>query len=157
MLKHIFKLINLISVLILITSYHPIYGQSKSMFRAIKKGNYEKVKKLIEVKEVNANVFVNETYTALMFASELGDVKIIRYITRKGADVSKPNKEGITALMIASEKGQLAAVKLLIRLGAFVNTEDNEASTALEYASKKGQVKVVKFLKSKGAQRGYEL
>ena len=75
-----------------------------------------------------------------MLAAKNGDLRRVKALIRKGADVNA-QEEGYcckTALMYAAEKGSADCVKALIAAGADVNAEDHIGRTALmqnEYKS----------------------
>jgi ankyrin repeat protein len=59
-----------------------------------------------------------KTFTPLMKASARGDLKAVRELIRKGADVNEIHFTGLTALMLAVEREDLAVVKELLGAGA---------------------------------------
>jgi hypothetical protein len=88
-----------------------------------------------------------------MFASNYGDLKIVKYLVKHVADVNQPDKYGGTALMLASMRLDLDIVRFLVEEhGAHVNQTDNDGRTALMYASmRRHRLKIVKFLVDHGA------
>ena len=100
-------------------------------------------------KSVNA---VNASgWTALMYASESGNLDMVNRLLAANAKVNMVNKGGGTALMIASNNGKNDIVKLLIAKGANVNAIDINGTTALMYAAINGRTDVVKTLLEAGA------
>ena len=69
--------------------------------------------------------------TALLLASQLGRVDIVRALLDGGADVNAKRNDGLTALMTASQSGLVDFVQALIAKGADVNAKDNNDLTAL--------------------------
>ncbi len=70
---------------------------------------------------------------------------------QSGADVNKPNEQGLTALMASSRNGDLKIVKLLIRYGAHINLKDHRDLSALQYATFENNLEIVEYLVSNGA------
>eukprot|EP00731_Ephydatia_muelleri_P005837 Em0003g85a len=90
--------------------------------------------------------------TALMKASEAGQVECVMVLLDRGAEVNMQDKLGKTALMKASEAGQVECVKVLLDRGAEVNMQDEWGQTALMIAYDRRHMKCVKMLVDKGAQ-----
>ena len=91
-------------------------------------------------------------WTALMYASEYGNLDMVNRLLEANAKVNMVNKGGGTALMIASDYGKNDIVKLLIAKGANVNAVDKDGNTALIFASANGYSEIVKALLAAGAK-----
>ena len=89
--------------------------------------------------------------TALMMASEDGDLDVVRTLLAKGADVNSKDEDGVTALIMAFEGGHLDIARTLLAKGADVNSKDKRGVTALMMASGGGHLDVVRTLLAKGA------
>ncbi len=57
-------------------------------------------------------------WTALHFASVNGDVELVKYLIRKGANVNHKSAEGSSALYLAKQNGYQHVVKILRKAGA---------------------------------------
>lgn len=101
---------------------------------------------------------------ALIDAGDDGDLKQVRKLLDRGADVNTRGGCGGTVLMSASSIGHLAMVKLLLGKGADINAKDsNGGQTALMWAISmrshptvvalpwKGHPAIVKLLLARGA------
>lgn len=75
-------------------------------------------------------------WTALHYASAIGDCEIIKLLLDKSAyiDAESPNK--LTPIMMAAREGQLAAVKLLVEAGADATLRDAQGFSATDLAVK---------------------
>ena len=62
------------------------------------------------------------------------EMRIARFLTRRGANLNAKNSYGRTALMLAAKYGQAGLVRLFITHGADVNMADENGRTALDYA-----------------------
>lgn len=98
----------------------------KQLTRAARRGNCEQIDGLIE-EGVDVN-YVGKRYgwTALIWASNLGYVQIVRSLLRAEADVNMIGENGSTALVEASVNQHTVIVALLLEAGADVPNTGNE-------------------------------
>ena len=91
--------------------------------------------------------------TPLMFAASAGNVGMIRFLARRGADVNHGVKSGgQTALLSAIYGAHPEAVQALIELKADVNAKTKDGDTPLIAARKGDQEDIVKLLEAAGAK-----
>ena len=91
--------------------------------------------------------------TALHYASERGQIKVVELLLRKGAEFDAEDKDRRTPLTLAAGRGHNDVSLYLIDKGADVNKKDRVKKTVLHhYVSESGDLKVVKLLLSKGAK-----
>ena len=64
-----------------------------------------------------------------------GDLRIVKRLAGRGANVSDADADGRTALMLASFHGHLEVIRFLLEKGAAVKPRDASGRTALMYAS----------------------
>ncbi len=88
----------------------------------------------------NVNAADNDYLSALMVASTVGHLEVVKVLTEEGADINALDREGFTALMYASFNGHAEVVKLFIEAGA--NT----------YAKETGRTRTVDMLTRAGAE-----
>jgi len=75
------------------------------------------------------------------------DLKKIKNLIKKGADVNVKDEDGWTPLHLACYNGRFDVAKLLIENGADVNIkEDGSSWTSLHFASWRGDHRMVKLL-----------
>ncbi len=125
------------------------------LFSAIKEGNVDKVKDLVNKNPSCVNSEPLSGFTPLMIAVRFGNRETVEFLVKKGADLTKKRKD-LTLLMYAAIYNRLDMVKFLVEQGAKVNTEAKAISsctnyTALMFASNLGHLDVVKFLVQHGA------
>ena len=90
--------------------------------------------------------------TALMLASEYGNLNAVEMLLHYGASISAEEKEpGYDALMYACSFGHEEIVQVLVDHGAEVNRRNKRSETPLVIASTMGHSKVVVRLLSSGA------
>ncbi len=81
---------------------------------SIVKGDYEMVKKMIELgTEVNSS---SAGMTPLMYAARYNRVDIVELLVKNGAKINAKNKKGLTAIKYAEQSGADEAKALLLAL-----------------------------------------
>ena len=125
------------------------------LMSAVKDGNLDKVKSMLDGgffrRKVNVNAVDHEGRTALMEASWMDHVNIVKALLERGADVNATSNTGNTALMSASSYGRLGVMTVLLDRGAAVNAADNDGNTALMEVSESGYDTAVRLLCDLGA------
>jgi ankyrin repeat protein len=92
--------------------------------------------------------------TPLQFAASAGNVEMIRFLVKRGANVNYGVKNGgQTALLSAIYGAHPEAVEALIELKADVNAKTKDGDTPLKAAMKGDQEDMVKILKAAGAKK----
>eukprot|EP01034_Spumella_vulgaris_P031086 gene31087-38418_t len=120
---------------------------------AAKSGNINKVRELLQRREVYVN-HQNDTDqdTALHWASRGSYGEIVSLLYAAGADVNIQNKDKETPLHWACWYGRLNIVNLLIMSGVDVNIKDKDLETPLYKATYKNHMEVVQTLLTAGAE-----
>src|SRR5439155_9517459 len=92
--------------------------------------------------------------TPLQFAASAGNVDMIRFLAKRGANVNHGAKSGEqTALLSAIYSAHPEAVQALIDLKADVNAKTKDGTTPLKAAQKGDQDDIIKILKAAGAKK----
>jgi ankyrin repeat protein len=92
--------------------------------------------------------------TPLQFAASSGNVEMIRFLAKRGANVNHGAKSGEqTALLSAIYGAHPDAVQALIELKAGVNDRTKDGDTPLKAARKGDQDDIVKILLASGAKK----
>jgi ankyrin repeat protein len=122
------------------------------IFQAIYNDNLNEVKSIVNQPGFDINKVDNYGYTALIEASDLDDLEIVKFLVEHGADVNKAGINGYTALLRSLYRLNLEIVKYLVEHGgADVNQADNDGNTALIEASGRGRLDIVKYFVEHGA------
>src|SRR6056300_1317030 len=117
-----------------------------SMFNAVKKGNVNAVKKLLN-NGANVNQNIGNGSSPLIQASSNGNLELVKLLLAKGANVNKASKERWTPLYEASYEGHPYVVKVLLAApGIDVNKADKFGKTPLLTASRNGHTVTVTLL-----------
>ena len=109
-------------------------------FEAFMQDNME----LINMKDERGNV-------ALHVACSRGQLDMIAYLLRKGANIDIQDMYGNTPLLYAIDKNQNSTVELLIRMGASVHISDFRGNTPLHSACTQNNREIVELLLRQGA------
>jgi len=94
-----------------------------------------------------------EQTTALVAASERGDVAEVESLVAAGAELNAANRAGKTALVAACAAGHVDVARALVAGGADVNAAGSRqhAQTALEVTRNRGYAELEAFLLEQGA------
>jgi hypothetical protein len=88
----------------------------------------------------------------LIMASRNGQIRVVRLLLDRGADVNAREKETeTTALIAAAQQGHAEVVAVLLEKGADVHAKDKAGKTALSEAKHYKHEHVVKLLQERGA------
>ena len=93
----------------------------EALFVAVHKGLPDRLKTLIQSKDVNINATSSKGVTALILAIHRGHTEIVRLLLEAKADVNVSTKKGLTALFLAAHKGHTEIIRLLLEAKADVN------------------------------------
>ncbi|CAF4205658.1 unnamed protein product, partial [Rotaria sp. Silwood2] len=86
-------------------------------------------------------------YTSLHVACHFGQINMVRYLLKVGADVNIETNLMFTPLHSAAQQGHVMIVKLLLEYGASPNKTNKHGMTALSIAQRLGYISVVEELK----------
>lgn len=89
--------------------------------------------------------------TALMYAADTGEAKIVAELLRHNANVNLRLDSGFSALLYAASRPPSEIVAALLAKGADVQAHTREGTTALMFAAQAGQTENVRLLLAKGA------
>ena len=124
---------------------------AETLFALIENGDTKNAIDLIEKKNLIDYRQDEEYYTPLMFASECGQVEIVKHLIKKGAKINATEGMLFTPLTLASRAGHTEIVKLLLDAGAIVDIFTKEGKTPLIWACSTGRLEVARLLIAAGA------
>ncbi|XP_037829154.1 ankyrin repeat and SAM domain-containing protein 6 isoform X2 [Kryptolebias marmoratus] len=103
------------------------------VFAALRLGNSQLVKDILEEEPAQVNSSNQEGATPLMMAAVSGQLEVVQLMVEKDADVDKQDSvHGWTALMQATYHGNKDVVKYLLGQGADVNLRAKNGYTAFD-------------------------
>ncbi len=114
---------------------------------AVKNGDLEKVKSLVEIDSQFVDLKDSNGMTPLMWAAQKMKYELLKYLVTKGADVNATDTDNNTALDSIAFRGDLEAAKLLLAHKARVDI----GVTPLFYAAMAGHGDIVRLLVELGA------
>jgi hypothetical protein len=120
----------------------------EEFFSAIKMGNLEVVKSLIDRKQVDPDFTLDKGSTPLIAAAAAGRIKVVEYLLRRRVNINAQDPHGTTALMWAVFKGHRDVAKYLISKGADTKVIRDDGDTAMDIARKWRQNEIVAILKN---------
>ncbi|CAF1195201.1 unnamed protein product [Adineta ricciae] len=116
-----------------------------------KKGNLERLRKLITPENVNCRDPQGRNSTPLHLAAGYNHYEIAQLLLANGCDPNTVDKGGLIALHNASSFGHVDIATLLINHHSDVNARDNWSYTPLHEAASKGRTQLCVLLLSHGA------
>ncbi|KAJ8406825.1 hypothetical protein AAFF_G00297410 [Aldrovandia affinis] len=125
---------------------------SRELFEACRNGDLERVKKLVNLENVNSRDTAGRKSTPLHFAAGFGRRDVVSYLLQNGANVHARDDGGLISLHNACSFGHAEVVNLLLHHGADANSRDNWNYTPLHEAAIKGKIDVCIVLLQHGAE-----
>ena len=152
--KNLYKIL-LLSILII-----PFRAHSSLLvedyYKAIRVADWPSMEHALR-RGIDINIRDEYGYTAIMWASALGKLDIVKKLLWKGASINYRDNTGMSALMLASLTGHYAIAQHLIKkarvpLSYLINHRTYELKeTALMIAIKRGHSSIIKLLLYNGA------
>lgn len=112
-------------------------------------GDIKKIEALLE-----GGMDINETSkgsSLLQVATATGQVEVVEFLLKKGADVNLKDDFGATVLHLAAFNNDRPILELLINAGADLSAEDKEGSSALHYAAAQNNTISAQFIIEKNS------
>jgi ankyrin repeat protein len=138
--------------LVLSAALHAAAGAaSTSLVDAVKNGDANTVRTLLQQKTVDVNATAVDGSTALHWAVQRGDARMVESLIRAGANAKAVNRYGVPPLGIAAVDGNPEILKLLLDGGGDPNVGLSQGETPLMTVSRSGKVDAIKMLVAHGA------
>jgi hypothetical protein len=121
-----------------------------TIFEAASEGKLHEIQKLVTRKNVNDKD--ENGKTLLHYASENGQIDIIKVLINVGAVIDAQDGGGRTSLFLASNADKKETVNVLLNKGADPNIKDSNGDTAMHVAAGNGDLDILKLLIEKGGE-----
>jgi ankyrin repeat protein len=127
-------------------------AEAQNIFEALRKGDIEAVKVLVEKAPTILDSRDGDGMTPLHHAARDGNAVLVNYLIDKGAKIEIQNNQGKTPLHLAATFDRKDAVAVLVKRGAALETRDPYGRTAFVLcARERGGVGTAKLLLDAGA------
>ena len=120
------------------------------LHQAAREGDLESIKSILANEKIEVDSTLDNSYTALAYASAGGHVSVAKELLAQGADVNLQTRFSKSPLNHAIGGGSQEACELLIDAGARLDLRNDNGSSLLHEAAFWGQDDMVPFLISKG-------
>ena len=128
----------------------------RSLLLMAKKGDKEKFLEILEKINslpnkdlININYKDENGYSALHYASEEGNLKIVDILLKSNCDPNINNNEKKTPIHLSAKKGYFDVSKKLLENGALLNVYDSEKNSPLHYVCIFNHVELFKYFLGK--------
>ncbi|XP_019234461.1 PREDICTED: probable protein S-acyltransferase 23 isoform X2 [Nicotiana attenuata] len=119
------------------------------VYSAAAYGNFDKLRKFVEIDGVSVYQPDGNGYYALQWAALNNFVDIVQYIIEHGGNVHATDNAGQTALHWAAVRGSIAAADVLLQNGARVEAADVNGYRAVHVAAQYGQTAFLNHIVAK--------
>ena len=107
---------------------------------------FQKISTLKEKFLININYQDEKGNTALHYACDEGNLKIVEILLNANCNTNIKNNLNKTPLHLSTQKGYFDITKKLIEFGAILNIEDSEKNTPLHFICKNNYIKLLKYI-----------
>ncbi|KAK3762464.1 hypothetical protein RRG08_009852 [Elysia crispata] len=127
------------------------------LHHAIRRGNLDKVKEVLESGDVHPDAQDEKDFSALVAAGLKENFEAMELLLEHGADVNRKDASGKTPLIHAASRDLLETVKWLCAHGAVTDTLDKSGMAAIHHAVDGGFVKIVEWMLDQSDKYGFDI
>jgi ankyrin repeat protein len=125
---------------------------ARTLVDAARTGDAQVVRSLLQQNSVDVNATAVDGMTALHWAVQRDDTKMVEMLIRSGANVQSASRYGVRPLALAAVNGNADILKLLLDAGADPNAGLSPDETAVMAAARTGKVDALKLLLDHGGR-----
>jgi ankyrin repeat protein len=122
------------------------------LVEAARRGDQAAVERLLRQKDTALNAPGADGMTALGWAVQRDDLKVMALLLRAGADAKTPNRYGVTPLWLAAVNGSDNAIRQLLEAGVDPNVPFTDGETAVMTAARTGKADALQRLIDAGGK-----
>lgn len=122
-----------------------------AFLKACKGGKRGVAEMLVKRGNIDITYVDDDGRSALHYASELGMISLVKFLTEQGADLNYTDKWGQTALHFAASARQREMVRYLLEQGADSTIPDNKGVLPIHLVTNRGQHDLLKLLLEHGS------
>ena len=113
---------------------------------------FQKIISLQKQTNININYQDENGYTALHYACDEGNLKIVDILLNANCDPNIKNNLNQTPLHLSTQRGYFDITKKLIESGAKLNIEDSENNYPIHFICKNNYIELLKYILTKSIQ-----
>jgi len=117
------------------------------LHHAVWRQDYKLVTQLMDVAGCPVDMRGGEEQTPLMLAVVKGDLKLVKMLLDRGAEVEAVRKDNCTAAIIAAQQSQLTVLLVLRSRGANMHHSDSSGNGLTHWAAYQNDVQMLRALK----------
>jgi ankyrin repeat protein len=125
-----------------------VYGFGEALINAIYFGRIEIAKILIDNKTNVNHLTMKAQRTPLLYAVQVRNIEILKYLLEAGADPNVQDKSGWAPIHLASQFGFIEHVKILVESGANPSLKNYDGATSTDIAKENGDIALVRYLET---------
>jgi ankyrin repeat protein len=125
---------------------------SLTLVDAARKGEAQVVRSLLQQKSVDVNETAVDGMTALHWAVQRDDTRMVETLIRSGANAQSASRYGVRPIALAAVNGNADILKLLLDAGADPNSGLSPDETAVMAAARTGKIDALKLLLAHGGR-----
>lgn len=126
-------------------------SNAQEIIEATKNNDSQKIRLIVKKDSASVKSIDLFNSTALHYASEKGNIEIVKYLIDNGADVKAMDVHGDIPMIYAAKAGHLELVKFFIEEGGGTNQCDYHGRSILHAACRTGNLELVSYLVENGA------
>ncbi|XP_053209644.1 death-associated protein kinase 1-like isoform X2 [Panonychus citri] len=122
-----------------------------ALFGAVEEGNLNGLQELVNMSKIDINQANTHGETVVHVAAGLGQLEILKFLIKKGADFTLVDNHGDSAIYWAARQGHTQIIRYLYEKGLDVDSKNKAGETAVHVAARYGHADAIEQLCKCGA------